>query len=78
MAHSVQEESIDDQIKAYISGLSDKNKQAVLAVVRTIAEAEEEAVFEKNWAKAVPLAEARAHTLETVRKCFNERDRFQK
>ncbi|OJV54621.1 MAG: hypothetical protein BGO31_06540 [Bacteroidetes bacterium 43-16] len=78
MAQSVQEESIDNQIKAYVSSLSDKNKQAVLTVVRTIAEAEEEAVFEKNWGNAVPLEKARAHTLETVRKRFNERDRFQK
>lgn len=78
MAHSVEEESLDNQIKAYVSSLSDKNKQAVLTVVRTIAEAEEEIVFAKNWAKAVPLDKARAHTLETVRKRFNERDRFQK
>lgn len=49
--------TIDSQIADYVSGLSDKNKQAVLAVVKTIAEAEHEAEFERKWAEAIPLKE---------------------
>ncbi len=58
MARMVQSESIDSQITSYISNLSDKNKQAVLTVVKTIAEAEAEAAFEKKWANSIPLDEA--------------------
>lgn len=78
MAHLSQAQSIDSQITDYLSGLSAKNKQVVLTVVKTIAEAEEEAEFERKWAEAVPLEEARAHTLNTVRKLFDEKDRRKK
>lgn len=73
MAQVVEILSIETQIANYVSELSDKNKQAVLAVVKTIVEAEREAEFEKKWAKAMPLEEAREHTLKTVRKLFDEK-----
>ena len=74
MARTVNIESLEKQITTYISGLSNKNKQAVLTVVKTIAEAEREAEFERKWAEGVPLEEGRKHTLNTVRKLFNEKD----
>jgi len=73
MARTVKIESIDTQITNYVVGLSKKNKQAVLTVVKTNAEAEHEAEFERKWAESVPLEEARQHTLNTVRKLFNEK-----
>lgn len=57
MARTAQIESIDSQITNYVSGLSEKNKMAVLTVVKTIAEAEAEAEFERKWAEG-------GHTLE--------------
>jgi len=66
MAHTVKVESIDTQIINYISGLSEKNKQAVLTVVKTIAEAEHEAGFERKLAKAITVEEARKRTLAFI------------
>ena len=73
MARTVKIESIDSQITKTLSGLSNKNKQAVLIVVKTMAEAEHEAEFERKWAESVPVEEARQHTLNTVRKLFDEK-----
>jgi hypothetical protein len=64
-------QNIETQISSYVSGLSDKNKKAVLSVVKNLAEAEAE--FERKWAEGIPLEEARQHTLDTVRKLFNEK-----
>lgn len=70
--------TIENEISDYVAGLSDKNKQAVLTVVKTIAEAEKEAEFERKWAEAVPLEEVRQHTLNTVKKYFNEKSSVSK
>lgn len=78
MEQLTQTQTIESQIADYVSGLSDKNKQAVLTVVKTIAEAEHEAEFERKWAEAIPLEEAKEHTLNTVRQLFNERSRHKK
>jgi tryptophanyl-tRNA synthetase len=51
MARTAPDKSIESQIASYVSGLSDKNKKAVLTVVKTIADADHEAEFEKKWAK---------------------------
>jgi hypothetical protein len=45
------EQNIDSQISSYVSGLSEKNKMAVLTVVQAMAEAEHDAEFERKWAK---------------------------
>lgn len=66
MARTVKVENIDTEIKNYVSGLSMKNKQAVLTVVKTIAEAEHDAEFEKKWAKAITVEEARKRTLAFI------------
>lgn len=58
MARTAQAKSIDSQITSYVSGMSEKNKKAVLTVVKSIAEAEAEAEFEKKWSQAIPLDEA--------------------
>ncbi len=55
MARTTVKENIDSQITHYVSGLSNKNKQAVLTVVKTIAEAEADAEFERKWAEVIPL-----------------------
>ena len=67
MARAAEVESIESQITHYISSLSDKNKQAVLTVVKTIAEAERETEFERKWKNGVPLKKARQELLEHVR-----------
>jgi len=58
--------------------LSDKNKKAVLTVVKTLAEAEEEAEFERKWAEGIPLEEARQQLLNTERELFNEKGNHKK
>jgi len=58
MARTVKIENIDTQIAKYISGLSNKNKQAVLTVVKTMAEDNDAKEFEKKWSKAIPLDDA--------------------
>ncbi|MBX3165108.1 MAG: hypothetical protein KF900_11575 [Bacteroidetes bacterium] len=78
MARTAQAQSIEREMTNYFNSLSDKNKQAVLTVVKTIAEAEEEAEFERDFSNSVPLEEARKHTLNTVRKLFNEKNRSHK
>jgi len=60
-------QNIETQISSYVSGLSDKNKKAVLTVVKTIAEAEEEAAFEKKWAEGITLEDLRDDLLKHVR-----------
>jgi len=75
MARTVKIESVDTQITNYVSGLSNKNKQAVLTVVKTIAEAEHDAEYERKWAESVPLEDARQHTLDTVRNLFDGKSR---
>jgi len=67
MSHTAVQESIVHQIAHYVSSLSDKNKEAVLTIVKTIAEAEADAEFEKKWAHGIPLEQARQHLLEHVR-----------
>ncbi|MFT4092091.1 MAG: hypothetical protein QM640_00535 [Niabella sp.] len=67
MARTAAVESIESQINHYISGLSNKNKQAVLTVVKTIAEAEREVEFERKWVEGMPLEEARQELLKHVR-----------
>lgn len=49
------QENLDNQIISHISGLSVKGKKAVLNIVKTIADTEQDAEFEKKWAKAIPL-----------------------
>ncbi len=51
-------QNIETQITRFVSGLSEKNKKAVLTVAKSLAEAEEEAAFEKKWAEGIPLDEA--------------------
>lgn len=58
MGNLVKEKNIESQITEYVHGMSEKSKLAVLTVVKTIAEAEEEAEFERKWSEAVPLEEA--------------------
>lgn len=58
MARQSQAKSIDSQITSYVSGLSEKNKKAVLTVVKSMAEAEADAEFEKKWSQAIPMDEA--------------------
>jgi len=67
MARAAQTKSIDRQITDYVSGLSEKNKKAVLTVVKSMAEAEHEAEFERKWADAIPLEESRQNLLAFVR-----------
>ena len=67
MARTAQAQSIEREMTNYFNSLSDKNKQAVLTVVKTIAEAEEEAEFERKWAEGIPLEQSRQNMLEFVR-----------
>ena len=66
MARTAQVKNIDSQITGYLSVLSEKNKKAVLTVVRTIAEAQAETEFEKKWAKGITVEEARKRTLAFI------------
>jgi len=58
MSHTAVQKSIPHQIAHYVSSLSDKNTEAVLTIVKTIAEAEADAEFEKKWAEGIPLDQA--------------------
>lgn len=66
MARTTQVQSIDSQIAEYVSGLSANRKKAVLTVVKSIADADHEAEFEKKWAKAITVEEARKRTLAFI------------
>ncbi|MBX3164393.1 MAG: hypothetical protein KF900_07930 [Bacteroidetes bacterium] len=61
MARMAQAQSIESQIANYVSSLPDKKKKVVLTVVKTIAEDNYAAEFEKKWAEG-------GHTLEESRK----------
>ena len=78
MAQTLETLNIESQIASYVSALSDKNKQVVLAVVKSIAEADHEAEFKKKWTKAIQLEKAREHTLNTVKKLFNDKNSLNK
>lgn len=67
MARPAEAKSIDSQITSYVNSLSEKNKQAVLIVVKTMAEAEHEAAFERKWAEGISLEESRENLLAFVR-----------
>lgn len=68
MARIAQTESIENQITNYVSGLSAKNKKAVLNVVKSIAEAEQEVEFEKKWSKdGLTPEELRSDLLQYIR-----------
>jgi len=48
--------------------LSDKNKEAVLTIVKTIAEAEADAEFEKKWAQGgLKLEQLRQDLLQHIK-----------
>lgn len=51
MAQTTPTQNIDTQITNYVSGLSAKNKNTVLNIVKSIADAESKEEFEKKWAK---------------------------
>lgn len=77
MARTAKVETIDMQIADYVSRLSEARKEAVLTVAKTFAEDEEaqqRAEFDKKWAKGIPLEEAKQHTLNTVRRLFDEKN----
>ena len=53
MAQTTPTQNIDTQITNYVSGLSVKNKNTVLNIVKSIADAESKGRdSEKKWAKA--------------------------
>lgn len=63
MARTTQAQSIDSP--SYVSSLSDKNKKAVLATVKTIAEAEEDE-FEKKWETGLTKEELLKQVFEHI------------
>ncbi len=66
MSQAPKEKNIDSQIISYVSNLSDKNKEAVLTVVKSMSEAQEEAEFDRKWAEGITVEEARKRTLAFI------------